>query len=211
MIKSDPRICPYLDMPIQHINNEMLKAMHRTTSKEEIIEIITRLRQEIPNVVIRTSLMVGFPGETDAQFDELVDFVKKYPLDNVGIFKFSLEKEAYAAKLPNQISEEVKQKRFEKLAAAQLKVVRKKNSAMIGKKLIAVVEGYHPESDMLMRARHAGQCPEIDGQIIINDGRKVTEFGKLYEVEITDATDYDLIGKVLGSSKKKESRKLALV
>lgn len=212
IMKSDPRICPYLDMPIQHINNEMLKAMHRTTSKEEIIEILTKLRKEIPHVVVRTSLMVGFPGETEEQFQELVDFVKKVPLDNVGIFKFSLEKEAYAAKLSNQISEEVKQERFERLAAAQVKMVRKRNKQMIGRKVTAVVEGFHPESNMLLRARYSGQCPEIDGQIIINDGRKVTGFGKLYEVEITDCTDYDLIGSVLGPVQaKKEVRKLALV
>jgi ribosomal protein S12 methylthiotransferase len=156
--------------------------------------------------------MVGFPGETEEQFNELVDFVKKVPLDNVGIFKFSLEKEAYAAKLPNHISEEVKQERFEKLAAAQQKVVRKRNKAMIGRKLTAVVEGFHPESNMLLRARYSGQCPEIDGQIIINDGRKVTEFGKLYEVEITDSTDYDLIGAVTGPVISKTGvRKLTLV
>jgi ribosomal protein S12 methylthiotransferase len=212
IIKSDPRICPYLDMPIQHINNEMLKAMHRTTSKEEIIDILTKLRKEIPHVVVRTSLMVGFPGETEEQFEELLEFVKKVPLDNVGIFKFSLEKEAYAAKLPNQISDEVKQARFEKLAAAQQKMVRKRNQQMIGRKVVAVVEGFHPESNMLLRARYSGQCPEIDGQIIINDGRKVNGFGKLYEVEITDSTDYDLIGAVLGPvGAKKEARKLVLV
>ncbi|MBX7065742.1 MAG: 30S ribosomal protein S12 methylthiotransferase RimO [Parachlamydiales bacterium] len=212
VMKSDPRLCPYLDMPIQHINNEMLKAMHRTTSKEEIIDIITKLRKEIPNVAIRTSLMVGFPGETEEQFEEMVDFAKKFSLDNVGIFKFSLEKEAYAAKLPNQISEEVKQKRFEKLAAIQLKVVRKKLKEMIGRKVVAIVEGFHPESQMLLRARSQAQCPDIDGQIIINDGRKVTGFGKQYEIEITDATDYDLIGRVLGPvGAKKEARKLALV
>jgi ribosomal protein S12 methylthiotransferase len=212
IMKSDSRICPYLDMPIQHINNEMLKAMHRTTSKEEIITILSKVRKEIPNVVIRTSLMVGFPGETEAQFEELVDFVKKVPLDNVGIFQFSLEKEAYAAKLPNQIPEEIKQARFEKLAAAQQKMVRKRNKQMIGRKVHAIVEGFHPESDRLLRARFYGQCPEIDGQIIINDGRKVTEFGKVYEVEITDSTDYDLIGAVLGPvSKPKGMNKLALL
>ncbi|PIS03231.1 MAG: 30S ribosomal protein S12 methylthiotransferase RimO [Chlamydiae bacterium CG10_big_fil_rev_8_21_14_0_10_42_34] len=212
VIKSDSRICPYLDMPIQHINNEMLKAMHRTTSKEEILSILAKLRKEVPDVVVRTSLMVGFPGETDEQFEELVDFVKKVPLDNVGIFKFSLEKEAYAAKLPNQISEDVKQARFEKLAAVQKRAVRKRNKLMIGRKLKAIVEGFHPESEMLLRARYSGQCPEIDGQIIINDGRKVTGFGSLYEVEITDCTDYDLIGKVLGPIKiKREGQKLALI
>lgn len=211
VMKSDSRICPYLDMPIQHINDDVLKAMHRTTSKQQILSTIQTLRREIPDAVIRTSLMVGFPGETEEQFNELLEFVKKVPLDNVGIFKFSLEKEAYAARLPNQISEEVKQVRFEKLAAAQLKVVVKRNRKMIGRKLSAIVEGFHPESKMLLRARYSGQCPDIDGQIIINDGRKVTGFGELYEVEITDATDYDLIGRVLHPTKTVSPCKLALL
>ncbi len=211
VMKSDKRICPYLDMPIQHINNGMLKAMHRLTSKEQIEEIIAKLRSELPEVFIRTSLMVGFPGETDEQFEELVDFVKKTPLDHVGIFQFSLEKEAYAAKLAGQISEEVKQARFEKLAAAQRKVTQKRNAKMIGRKLTVMVEGFHPESEMLLRGRHSGQCPDIDGQIVINDGRKVSEFGRLYEVEITDAIEYDLIGRVLGPAGEKKACKLALV
>lgn len=210
IMKSDPRICPYLDMPIQHINDTVLKSMHRMTSKEQIISIIETLRREVPNVSIRTSLMVGFPGETEEQFEELLDFVKKHPLDNVGVFKFSLEKEAYAAKLPDQISEEVKQDRFDRLTKAQLKVVRKRQKQWIGRKVNAVVEGFHPESQMLLRARHSGQCPDIDGQIIINDGRKVNAFGKVYEVEITDATDYDLIGTVLGPVGCKKT-KLALL
>jgi ribosomal protein S12 methylthiotransferase len=198
VMKSDPRLCPYLDMPLQHINDRVLKSMHRATSKEQILGILSRLRSEIPDVSIRTSLMVGFPGETEEEFEELIDFVQSHPLDNVGIFKFSLEKEAYAAKLGGQISEEVKQARFEKLVKAQKKVVKKRSKQMIGRKVVAIVEGFHPESEYLLRARHIGQCPEIDGQIIINDGRKVTGFGKLYEVEITDVADYDLIGRVLG-------------
>lgn len=214
VMKSDRRICPYLDMPIQHINDEMLKAMHRTTSKEEILSIIAKLRKEIPHVAIRTSLMVGFPGETEEQFEEMLRFVRDVPLDNVGIFKFSLEKEAYAARLVPQIAEEVKQDRFERLAAAQKKTVRKLSKKMIGRKVEAIVEGFHPESNLLLRARSSGQCPEIDGQIIINDGRKVTAFGQLYEVEITDAADYDLVGRVIGPVGKPVSsggRKLALV
>jgi ribosomal protein S12 methylthiotransferase len=200
VMKSDPRICPYLDMPIQHINDRMLKAMHRTTSKEEILTTIEKLRGEIPNVSIRTSLMVGFPGETEEEFAELVDFVQKVRLDHVGIFTFSLEKEAYAAKLDGQIDEAVKQKRRDILATAQMKAVRKRSKSIIGRKVQAIVEGFHPDSELLLRARHSGQCPEIDGQIIINDGRKVTAFGKLYDVEITDVADYDLIGRVIGES-----------
>lgn len=202
ILKSDPRICPYLDMPIQHINDRVLKSMHRTTSQAEILSIIAKLRAEVPGVFIRTSLMVGFPGETEEEFQELVQFVQQGQLDHVGIFKFSLEKEAYAAKLEGQIEEEVKQKRHDILAKAQMKVVNKKGKGMIGRTFTAVVEGFHPDSNLLLRARHSGQCPDIDGQIIINDGRRVTEFGKLYTVEITDVSGYDLIGRVVGESCK---------
>jgi ribosomal protein S12 methylthiotransferase len=197
LIKNEPRICPYLDMPIQHINDEMLRAMRRTTSKDEILAIITKLRDEVPDVVIRTSLMVGFPGETEEQFEEMVKFIKDYPLDNIGIFKYSREPGSHSYDLPNQISEEVKEKRFHRLMQVQRKVVKKRNQAMIGKTLSVIVEGYHPESQMLMRGRYYGQCPEIDGMVIINDGRKVKAFGKRYNVKITDVADYDLIGAVL--------------
>lgn len=197
LMKSDKRICPYLDMPIQHINNTVLKSMRRLTTKEEIIHIITKLRHEVPHVVIRTSLIVGFPGETEEQFEELVEFVKEHPLDNIGIFKYSREPQSSSYDMPDQIPEEIKEKRYHKLMQVQKKIVKKNNSKMIGRKLKVIVEGYHPESNLLMVGRYTGQCPEIDGQIIINDGRKVKAFGEIYNVEITDSADYDLIGKVI--------------
>jgi len=203
LMEKDPRICRYLDMPIQHINDQILKAMRRKTSREQIIETIERLRKRVPGIVIRTSLMVGFPRETEEQFEELYQFVRDFALDNVGIFKYSREEESFSAQLPNHVSEEVKQARFEKLAALQVKKVKQRNKAYIGKRLSVIVEGYHTDSPYLMRGRFYGQCPEIDGQVIINDGRKVTEFGVLYEVQITDIADYDLIGKVIGPLSKK--------
>lgn len=203
IIASDPRLCRYLDMPLQHINDEMLKAMRRKTSRAQIISIIEKLRQRLPDIVIRTSLMVGFPGETEEQFEELLEFVQKYPLDNIGIFKYSREEESHSAGLPGHISEEVKQERFEKLVKAQLKVVRKRNKRYIGQKMQVMIEGYHPETDLLMRGRFMGQCPEIDGQVILNDCRKVEAFGALHEVEITDVADYDLIGTVIRPVNKK--------
>jgi ribosomal protein S12 methylthiotransferase len=141
--------------------------------------------------------MVGFPGETEEEFQELVDFVKKVPLDQIGMFKFSLEKEAYAAKLDGQIGEEEKERRLGILAAAQHKTVKKRNKGMIGRKLKAIVEGPHPDSPYLLSARHQGQCPDIDGRIIINDARHGGDKGKIYEVEITDVAGYDLIGRTL--------------
>lgn len=197
LMKSDPRICPYLDMPIQHVNNQMLKSMRRLTSKEDITSVITTLRREIPDIVIRTSLIVGFPGETEEQFQELERFIQEHPLDNVGIFKFSREPGSHAYSLPDQVPEEVKEERYHRLMKIQKKVVKKRQKKMIGKKLSIFVEGYHPESSLLMVGRHYGQCPDIDGQVIINDGRKVKAFGQLYTVEITDTADYDLIGRVI--------------
>lgn len=197
LMKQDNRIAKYLDMPIQHINDQVLKAMRRTTNRAQIVSTLTKLRREIPNIAVRTSLMVGFPGETEEQFEELCQFIQDSPLDNVGIFKFSKEEGTHAATLDAQVAEEIKEARFEKLSKLQHKLVVKRNKKMIGKKLEVIVEGYHPESRLLMRGRHEGQCPEIDGTVIINDGSKVDAFGKRYSVEITDVLDYDLIGKVV--------------
>lgn len=196
LMKQDARICPYLDMPIQHCNDTILKAMHRSTSREAITSTLTKLRQEIPDVVVRTSLIVGFPGETDEQFEELVQFVQDYPLDNIGVFKFSREPGSHAYDLPDQVPEEIKEKRYHRLMKTQKKVVQKRNQRWIGRTIPVVVEGYHPESQLLMRGRFYGQCPEIDGIVIINDGRHVNAFGKRYQVEITGTADYDLIGHV---------------
>lgn len=198
LIKSDPRICPYLDMPIQHINDQILKAMRRKTTRQDIVTTIQKLREQIPDIVIRTSLMVGFPGETDEQFEELFQFVQETRLDNVGIFTYSREEESASARLPYHISDEIKQQRFKRLAALQKKKVKQYNKRYIGKRLSVIVEGTHPDSPYLMRGRFYGQCPEIDGQVIINDGRAVKEFGTFYEVEITECAGYDLIGKVHG-------------
>lgn len=197
LMKTNPNICAYLDMPIQHVNNQMLKSMRRATSREDIIQTIVKLRSEIPHVVIRTSLIVGFPGETEEQFEELAQFIQDYPLDNIGIFKYSREPGSHSYDLENQIPEEVKESRYHRLMQLQKQIVKKNNKKMIGKKLDVIVEGYHPETQLLMTGRHYGQCPEIDGQILINDGRKVKAFGKRYKVEITDVADYDLIGRVI--------------
>jgi ribosomal protein S12 methylthiotransferase len=210
-MKSDPRICPYLDMPIQHINDEMLQAMHRKTSRAQILGIIQKLRKEIPKISIRTSLMVGYPGETIEQFQELVDFVKEAELDQVGIFQFSLEKEAYAARLAGQIPAKEKQRRFDLLAEAQQKIVEKKNRRRIRDRLVAIVDGPHPDSPLLIQARHAGQCPDIDGQIIINDAPFPLSLGERVEVEITAAMGYDLIGRAIGPLKRKPCKPLKLL
>ncbi|MEN9344466.1 MAG: Ribosomal protein methylthiotransferase RimO [Chlamydiota bacterium] len=205
LMATDKRICAYVDMPLQHINDVVLKAMRRKTNKTQILEVLGMLREKVPGIVIRTSLMVGFPGETEEQFQELVDFVKKYPLDQVGIFKYSKEEESPSAKMEGHLPEEVKERRFKILAEAQKKSVKKHNKKYIGQVLSVIVEGYHPDSPYLMRGRFYGQCPEIDGQVIINDGRHVKAFGQRYDVEITDVMGYDLIGSVLAPAPQKAS------
>jgi ribosomal protein S12 methylthiotransferase len=212
LLASDPRLCPYLDMPIQHINDLLLKRMRRRTSKADIVATIERLRKRVPEIVIRTSLMVGFPGESEEQFTELLSFVEQYALDNIGIFTFSAERGARAATLSDQIAEEIKEERLQRLVKAQVKSVRKSNGKYIGRRMKVVVEGYHPDSPLRMRGRFYGQCPEIDGQVIINDGEGVTAFGKFYEVEITGSLEYDLIGRVVHPfGEKNPTKRLALV
>lgn len=209
LMQQDKRLLPYLDMPIQHINNEMLKAMRRTTSAEQIKSAITLLREKVPDVHIRTSLIVGFPGETEAQFEELMAFLKEFPLNHVGIFKYSREEGTVAGQMENQIPEKVKEKRQSKLAAVQQEVIAQLNQKMIGCKMTVVVENYHPETDLLLIGRYFGQCPEIDGQVILNDWQKVEELGERYLVEITDVAGYDLVGRVLKPVKSAKKLKIA--
>lgn len=196
-IKNDPRICRYIDMPIQHVNNRILKSMGRHTSKEEIVETIQKLRAALPDLSLRTSLIVGFPGETEEDFEELVEFVRENPIEHVGIFKFSREEGSRAYAMEGQIDEEVKERRWKKLLKIQKKTSKKLNARFVGKTIPCLIEGYHPESKLLLVGRHQGQCPDIDGQVLINDARGVKAFGKVYNVLVTEALDYDLVGRVV--------------
>lgn len=197
LMAKHPQICPYLDMPIQHVNDGILTRMNRATNKARIIETLRKLRSALPDITIRTSLIVGFPGETEQDFQELCDFLQAHPIDQVGVFAYSQEPGTPAAEMPDQIPEKIKQDRRERLMKIQQKMVAKKNRSMVGKILEVVVESYHPESRLIMLGRHRGQCPEIDSQILINDGRKVAGFGQRYRVEVTDVAGYDLVGRVL--------------
>lgn len=210
LIRKDKRILPYLDMPIQHINDTMLQAMKRKTSAEQIKHIISKLRKELPEVVIRTSLIVGFPGETEEQFEELVQFIQEYPLDNIGVFTYSREEGAPAATMDGQIDESIKQERRDRLMRIQQEIVMDRNKKYIGKVLDVFLESYHPETKHLMLGRYYGQCPEIDGSVIINDHRAAKAFGKRHKVEITEVSGYDLVGRVLPSDVTPRKAKLAM-
>jgi ribosomal protein S12 methylthiotransferase len=199
LMQSDSRICPYLDMPIQHINDTILRSMRRATNGEQIRTTINRVREALPGVAIRTSLIVGYPGETEEQFQQLLDFVEEARLDNVGVFPYSVEAGSHAASLPDQVAEETKQERHAILMETQQQIVKENNQKIIGTTLEVVIEGYHPESELLMEGRHQGQCPDIDGTVIINDPTGVHAFGERYFVEITGVSGYDLVGRAVAA------------
>jgi ribosomal protein S12 methylthiotransferase len=204
LMKSDSRIIPYLDMPIQHINDQLLRSMKRATSKEHICKTIRALREKIPSVSIRTSLIAGFPGETEEIFQELCDFVGTGALDNVGIFAYSKETASASAELPGHIKEQIKKERVAKLASIQKKNVLEAHKKRIGTTVPVMIDGYHPETQLLLVGRMINQCPEIDPAVLINEFEKVQSFGNVYLVEITDVSDYDLLGKVLNPLKRAE-------
>ena len=197
LMKSDPRILPYLDMPIQHINDAILSSMKRSTSKQQIIRTIEMLRTQIPSIAIRTSLIAGFPGETEEQFQELCDFVETADLDAVGIFAYSKEPKSASARLPGHLSKKTKQERCQRLGAIQRALVAKRHHKLIGHRIPVIVDGLHPETAALMTARRPSQCPEIDSVVLINDPRGVHAFGEAYLAEITGISDFDLIGRII--------------
>lgn len=190
-IKVNDKVCKYLDLPIQHISNNVLKRMGRKTTKEEIIDKIKKLRSNISNITLRTSLIVGFPGETDEDFKELKDFIRDIKLDKVGVFRYSQEEGTPAAIMDNQISEEVKLQREEVIMLEQLEVSKEILASKIGKQYKVVIE--HKEDDYYI-GRSFEMAPEIDGEVIVSgDNLKI---GCFYNVEIVEALDYDLVGVV---------------
>jgi ribosomal protein S12 methylthiotransferase len=197
LMQSEPRICRYLDMPIQHSHDHMLKLMRRKTTGDEIKSTINLLREKIPGIHIRTSLMVGFPGETQAHFEHLLDFVQEYELDNVGVFTYSNEALAYSSRLPHHVPEEVKEERYQRLMEAQLETVRRKNQARVDKKerLEVVIEGLKDEKTIV--GRYYGQCPDIDGQVLLEAHQKSVHAGARYWVEVIGFDEYDLIGRIV--------------
>ncbi|MGL5615726.1 MAG: 30S ribosomal protein S12 methylthiotransferase RimO [Sarcina sp.] len=190
-IKVNDKVCKYLDLPIQHISNNVLKRMGRKTTKEEIISKIEKLRAAVDNIVLRTSLIVGFPGETDEDFNELKDFLKEIKLDKVGVFKYSREEDTPAATMDNQVEEEVKVEREKEAMLTQLEVSKEINSKKVGKTYKVLVENRNRDYYM---GRSFEMAPDIDGEVYIKGGE--LEKGNFYTVEITEALDYDLMGVV---------------
>lgn len=195
LMKSNPKFVKYFDMPLQHINSEVLKKMNRKMTREEIVEALTRIRREIPDAVIRTQFIVGFPGETNEQFEELLKFVAEQQFDRVGCFQYSPEENTPGGKMTDQISDEVKQFRYDALMSIQQDISARKHQAFVGKTVDVLVEGYSEETDLLLQGRTSQQAPEIDGVVLINDGE--AQIGDIVKVQITESMEYDLIGGIV--------------
>ncbi len=197
-IANNEKVCKYLDIPIQHISNSVLKRMNRKSTKEIITTNILKMRSKIKDLILRTSIIVGFPGETDKDFKELKEFISSIKFDKLGVFKYSQEEGTPAAKMDGQIDEEVKQYREEELMLMQQRGSKENNHKKIGKKYKVLVEGY---KDGQWVGRNYEMSPEIDGAIFFKCD-KILSIGDFIEVVITEALEYDLIGVVCDESCK---------
>jgi ribosomal protein S12 methylthiotransferase len=195
LIKNNKKLVKYFDMPLQHINDDMLKKMNRKMSGAEIRQVLKNIRGEIPEAVIRTQFIVGFPGETEEQFEEILEFITEQRFDRVGCFKYSPEESTPAGKMKDQVDEETKQRRFEAVMEVQQNISREKHQAFVGKTMEVLVEGYSEETDLLLQGRTSQQAPDIDGVVLINEGE--AKIGELVKVKITDSMEYDLIGHII--------------
>jgi ribosomal protein S12 methylthiotransferase len=195
IIKTRPNIVKYFDMPLQHASNRVLKSMNRKMTREIITNRLAKIREEIPDAVIRTQFIVGFPGETEEDFQELMSFIEEQRFDRVGCFMYSPEENTAGGKMDDQIDEETKQRRHDELMELQLEISKEKHEAFIGRVIPVLVEGFSEETELLLQGRMSQQAPEIDGVVLINDG--TAKPGDLVNVMITEAHDYDLVGHIV--------------
>lgn len=195
VIKEEPKICHYLDLPIQHANNEILGRMGRRTSKEELISIIGKLREEIPDITIRTTLITGFPGETQEQHEELMEFVDEMEFDRLGVFTYSPEEDTPAAKMPDQIPENVKEDRQAELMELQQEIAFEQAEDMIGKEVLVMIEGKIADENAYV-GRTYKDAPNVDGLIFVNTDVELLS-GDFAKVKVTGACEYDLIGELI--------------
>ncbi len=193
---SDSRsICHYIDMPIQHVSDDILTAMGRKGGQSEIRRAIDTLRREMPDIAIRTTLMVGFPGETDAHFKELMDFVCETKFDRLGAFKYSPEPGTRAAGMKGQVPDETKEERYDILMREQALISRDINLTFVGKRMEVLVEGVDESDPDIFVGRTYRDAPEVDGRVRISPEGATPAIGEFIHVEITDANEYDLEGK----------------
>jgi len=193
-MKDEPKVCHYLDIPIQHANDEILKRMGRRTNKKQLTDIIEKLRKEIPDIVLRTTLITGFPGETEVQHEELMQFVNDMEFDRLGVFAYSREEDTPAASMEYQVEEEVKNERRDTIMELQQEVSSDNSETMIGKVIEVMVEGKVADESAYV-TRTYGDAPGVDGYLFLNSGEMI-ETGTFLKVKVTGALEYDLIGEI---------------
>lgn len=195
VIKTEEKVCNYLDIPIQHGSDRILKRMNRRTNKQELIDIVSRLRSNIPDITLRTTLITGFPGETEEEHEELIQFVKDMKFDRLGVFTYSKEENTPAALLKDQVEEEVKERRRDELMEVQQEIAFEKAQDAISTKLKVLIEGKLPEENVFI-GRTYKDAPNVDGYIFVNSSSELIS-GQFVDVFVTDAKEYDLIGEVI--------------
>ena len=194
VMKKEPKICHYLDLPIQHASNAVLKRMGRRTTKEDLIAIIDKLREEIPDIVLRTTLIAGFPGETQEQHEEVMEFIDQMEFDRLGVFTYSQEEDTPAANMPDQIDEETKLCWQEELMELQQEIAFDRGEDMVGRTVIAMVEGKVADEAVYV-ARTYGDAPNVDGLLFLN-AEEALMSGDFVRAKITGSAEYDLIGEI---------------
>ena len=205
LLGSHPRVVPYVDMPLQHAAENMLRRMKRGCGKDRQKRVVARLREKIPGLTFRTAFIVGHPGETDEEFEELCEFVRWAEFERVGVFKYSDEETCASHDLAGKVPGKVAAGRFRKLMTLQRKIAKKKNEALVGRELDVLVEGASEEHEFVMEGRHAGQAPDIDGKVYLSGGE--AHAGEMRRVRITQASDYDLVGDLLADTAPKKKNK----
>ena len=195
VIQEEKKICHYLDLPIQHVNDEILRRMGRRTTRRQLESIVGKLRQEIPDITLRTTLITGFPGETKEQHEELMEFVDEMEFDRLGVFTYSPEEDTKAADMPDQIPEDTKEERQEELMELQQEIASDQAEAMIGREVLVTVEGKVVDEDAYV-GRTYRDAPNVDGLIFIHTQEELVS-GDFARVKVTGALEYDLIGELI--------------
>lgn len=202
VMKAEDKICNYLDIPLQHANDSILKRMGRNSTQELIRQKIGKLRQAMPDIAVRTTLIVGFPGETEKEFQDLVDFIEEMEFDRLGVFTYSQEEGTPAAEMENQIPEEIKEQRKDEIMKRQRAISERKCSQSVGSTMKVLIEGKIPE-DSIYCGRSYKDAPDIDGLVFVSSEKELLS-GDFVTVEITEAQEYDLIGEAVNGNESSE-------
>ena len=209
LLANHPVVLPYVDMPLQHAADAMLRRMRRGCGRDRQKRVVEAMRTRIPNLTFRTAFIVGHPGETDEEFEELCDFVKWARFERMGVFRYSDEETSHSATLENKVTGKTAASRHRKLMTIQRRISRDKNRDLVGKELDVLVCGPSDEHDLVLEGRHAGQAPDIDGKVYLSGG--IASPGEIRRVRISQASDYDLVGELAdGESRAPIKRRVGL-